>query len=391
MSYYTLSEAKQVLSSYSSQHVVAVANFRTKNEEYEAALNVLNSLLSGNSYDESVIKAQADTVASLKTEADNYKTLIRTLNKANTRAQVVVNQAANISTGSEQTQNPFVGSNGPTGPTGNTGAIGATGPTGPRGLQGITGEIGLEGPTGPPGMDGPVGPTGLRGDIGPTGPEGSTGPQGDPGPTGPEGSIGPQGSIGPTGPTGAQGASGSTGSPGDIGPTGPTGPQGSTGSQGSIGPTGPTGTYPADLSVTNVTATSSLSSQGLTTLAGTTDTIVNYGSVTNTNTITIDFTSCGVFYVNPGTSTGNFTLVVSNVPTTLWRSVNFSLVIDTSSKKYYVTALQVNGTTVTSSTVFNGGSANVAVSSATVIVQNFLIVYNGSGVWKCLTTVTSYY
>lgn len=139
-----------------------------------------------------------------------------------------------------------VGPVGPTGPlsTGPTGATGGAGPTGPTGNAGPTGPA--SGPTGPTGTAGTTGPTGSAGSNGPTGPTGVGGPTGPsggpPGPTGPTGS-GPTGPTGTAGTPGTAGSTGPTGSPGALGPTGPGGPTGPTGVAGPTGngPTGPTG------------------------------------------------------------------------------------------------------------------------------------------------------
>jgi hypothetical protein len=90
---------------------------------------------------------------------------------------------------------------------------------------------------GEPGATGPSGPTGMTGETGATGPTGMTGATGETGMTGPTGSIGPQGLVGDTGATGD---------------TGPTGLKGDTGAAGSA-------TIPMDLTISSLTAVSTLS------------------------------------------------------------------------------------------------------------------------------------
>ncbi len=104
------------------------------------------------------------------------------------------------------------GATGPQGPTGSvigvtgiTGPTGNTGPTGPQGVTGPTGAQGLQGVTGSTGATGVTGATGIGfvGPVGPTGPRGATG-------------VGLQGINGPTGPTGPRGLPGPAGQNGIV-------------------------------------------------------------------------------------------------------------------------------------------------------------------------------
>ena len=109
---------------------------------------------------------------------------------------------------------------------GDKGDKGDTGDAGPQGIPGIQGEPGEKGPVGPKGVKGVKGDLG---DPGKTGARGEQGVQGDPGIRGLQGSQGIQGEVGP------QGIQGETGPKGDKGDKGLDGVDGAAGIDGKDG------------------------------------------------------------------------------------------------------------------------------------------------------------
>jgi len=308
------------------------------------------------------------------------------------------------------------GPTGPTGVTGNTGPTGPTGVTGTTGPTGFTGYTGVTGPTGPTGVTGPTGATGFTGYTGVTGPQGVTGPTGATGVTGYTGVTGPQGVTGPTGVTGFTGYTGVTG------PTGVTGRTGTTGTTGPTGPTGPQGAnYSFDTQPTSSSSNLLTSGTMYTTLFGGSSSLpastpLNvYGlSMTTGNTniariseqiystsissggsgtgCTVTWANGNVIYV-AAASTSPLNLTITGVPTSstsaTYFTQNFTVIITTTTTLYqYITSVSVNGYYFSgslSTLIFNGGYANVSVtSSAKLVVQTFNVIF-ASG-----TTVPTY-
>jgi len=86
------------------------------------------------------------------------------------------------------------------------------------------------------------------------------------------------------------------------------------------------------------------------------------------------YSNGAVFYITG--QTANFTLALTNLSPAANKAYSVTLIISSSSSKFYANALTIGGTST--SFVYNGGSSNVSVSSATYIIQQFNIVYTSS-------------
>jgi hypothetical protein len=99
-------------------------------------------------------------------------------------------------------------------------------------------------------------------------------------------------------------------------------------------------------------------------------------STITSNVLTINYTSNNgqSIFVTP---TANFSLVLTNVPTTSVQAI-YKLEIYITGK-FYCTGITVNGTVLTMNAV--GGMANIATqvnASATVLIQTFTIFFTGT-------------
>jgi hypothetical protein len=81
-----------------------------------------------------------------------------------------------------------------------------------------------------------------------------------------------------------------------------------------------------------------------------------------------------VFYITG--QTANFTLALTNFTPAANKVFSITLLISSSASKFYANALLINSTST--AFVYSGGSANVSVTSATYIVQQFNLVYTAS-------------
>jgi hypothetical protein len=88
---------------------------------------------------------------------------------------------------------------------------------------------------------------------------------------------------------------------------------------------------------------------------------------------TCSYSNGAVFYITG--QTANFTLALTNLTASANKCYSVTLLIN-ASNKFYSTALTINSTST--SFVYNGGSANVSVTNATYIIQQFNIVYTSS-------------
>lgn len=283
---------------------------------------------------------------------------------------------------------------------------GPTGLQGPRGIQGVQGLEGLRGPTG---LQGPRGRAG--GDTGPTGPAG--GGTGFTGPTGPAGggivpyifdggtpfssySMGPvfdAGGIG-TGPTGytnlqfqfRRGAASEWSNVNPILATGELGLEtntslfkignGATGwnslSYGGIqGPTGPALTTVSTFTVNGPISVQQIQ-ESLTTISG------------PTSPRTIDWSAGSIYHVSSMTT--NFTINITNLPTTANKVYVVTFFLIQGSTPYYINALQIAGSSTTIN--WSGGSVPTATANRRE-VQAFTLVYTGSA-WTAFSQLTSF-
>ena len=105
-------------------------------------------------------------------------------------------------------------------------------------------------------------------------------------------------------------------------------------------------------------------------------------------TIACNYTNGGIFSTTAHTA--NFTIALTNIPTTLNRAVNITLLIDSSTNKFYGNAITINGTAITP--IYNGGSASISVISANLIIQQITIIYLASVTpFKVISSVNSIY
>lgn len=111
-------------------------------------------------------------------------------------------------------------------------------------------------------------------------------------------------------------------------------------------------------------------------------------AVTSGATVTCNYNLGGIFSTTAHTA--NFTIAITNVPTTLYRAVNITLLIDSSANKFYGNAITINGTVVTP--IYNGGSTSISVTNANLIIQQITIIYLASVTpFKVISSVNSVY
>ena len=94
---------------------------------------------------------------------------------------------------------------------------------------------------------------------------------------------------------------------------------------------------------------------------------------------TCNYNNGGIFTTTAHTA--NFTIALTNIPTNSNRAVNITLLIDTSTNKFYGNTITVNGSAT--SPIYNGGSSAISISSATLVIQQITIIY-------LVTTTPSY-
>jgi len=176
--------------------------------------------------------------------------------------------------------------------------------------------------------------------------------------------AGLQGPSGPTGP-----ASGPTGPAGTASNTGATGPIGSTGA---IGPTGPIPTSAVNFTVTGILSTSEIQE--------TVNTITSPGTFT-----TLDWSTGATFFVTNLTS--NFTVNITNLPTTSNRSYVVSMILNQGGIAYYANVLQIASAVVPISWL-NASTPTPGASRREV--QTFTLYYNASLGWIALGQLSSF-
>lgn len=176
--------------------------------------------------------------------------------------------------------------------------------------------------------------------------------------------AGLQGPSGPTGP-----ASGPTGPSGEAANTGATGPIGSTGF---TGPTGPIPTSAANFTVTGILTTSEIQE--------TVSTVTSPGTFT-----TLDWSTGAIFFVTNLTS--NFTVNITNLPTTSNRSYVVSMILNQGGIAYYANVLQIASAVVPISWL-NASTPTPGASRREV--QTFTLYYNASLGWIALGQLSSF-
>jgi hypothetical protein len=141
------------------------------------------------------------------------------------------------------------GEKGPVGPKGVKGDHGDPGITGARGEQGVQGDPGIRGLQGSQGIQGEVGPQGIQGETGPKGDKGDKGLDGIDGAAGIDGKDGVDGAAGIDGKDGVDGVNGKNGVAGKDGVDGVDGKDGKDGEPGETGAQGEKGDPGSDANV----------------------------------------------------------------------------------------------------------------------------------------------
>jgi hypothetical protein len=101
-----------------------------------------------------------------------------------------------------------------------------------------------------------------------------------------------------------------------------------------------------------------------------------------TSLYTLDYNTGSVFYI-PNPPSSPFTVNFTNIPTDSNRTFVVTLVINAGTNKTYGTVFQINGSG--QSLIWNGGISNVSVSSASIIVQSFVVINAAS---KVITSIS---
>ena len=144
-----------------------------------------------------------------------------------------------------------------------------------------------------------------------------------------------------------------------------------------------TSTYATLTSITNplngTTSHSGFSNTGVTNLSGLAN-ILELSETVSSVTVSANVATCAygngaLFYVSSG-NTASFTLALTGLTPPANKAYSVTLLIN-GTNKFYASALTINGT-ATTTFVYNGGSANVSVTSAIYIIQQFNIVYTAS-------------
>lgn len=139
---------------------------------------------------------------------------------------------------------------------------------------------------------------------------------------------------------------------------------------------------------TGTTAVQNLTVGGQTNLKSLSEYMYNATSLISNSVLSTTWSSGSVLYATPQSSS-NLTLAITGVPTTsTYATYSLTVILDVTTYKVFVSALTVNGSAVTV-TFTDGSSSNVDVSTATVVIQTFLLIYTSSATtpWKCVSAV----
>lgn len=136
----------------------------------------------------------------------------------------------------------------------------------------------------------------------------------------------------------------------------------------------------------SISISSSLTCNGLTTLSETTE-VITSGTVSS-NIFTANATLGNAFYITSAPS-ANFTVNITNIPTTNDRVFSFTFFVIQGSTGYIPNALQLDGSSQTIK--WAGGTAPTATSGAgKVDVFNFTLIRRSS-TWEALGDVSKNY
>jgi hypothetical protein len=172
---------------------------------------------------------------------------------------------------------------------------------------------------------------------------------------------GPQGPTGPaSGPTGPAGTAANTGATGNTGPTGP------------IGPTGSTPSSATDFTVTGILSTAEIQE--------------TVNSITSPGTFrTLDWSTGSIFAISSMTS--NFTVNITNLPTTSDRSYVVTLLLNQGGIPYYANVLQIASAVIP--ILWLNASTPIPVNGRREI-QTFTLYYTSSLGWVAYGQLTSF-
>jgi len=181
------------------------------------------------------------------------------------------------------------------------------------------------------------------------------------------GSTGTTGSVGPTGATGSVGPTGATGSAGSTGPTGATG---------SAGPTGPTGPTFTGGNITSIAVSGTTTLQQVQIIGQT---------ITNaTGTVDHNWSTGDIFYHS--NIQANFTVNITNIPTTSDKAYNLTLILNQGSSAYFANALQVNGVSVQ---IYWANSSIPSANANKKDLQSFALYYTASS-WNAYCQLSTF-
>ena len=155
-----------------------------------------------------------------------------------------------------------------------------------------------------------------------------------------------------------------------AGATGPNGSSGTSGSAGTSGTSGSSGTSPS----TDLTLSGNLVVNGQSTFTEVTEVINSTPTGATASTVTYDFSSGNIWY--HGTASQNYTADFINVPTTNFRTITTTVVIDQGGTAYIPTTVKINGTA--SNVKWSGGTASGSANKVDII--GFSFIYTNSGI-----------
>lgn len=145
-------------------------------------------------------------------------------------------------------------------------------------------------------------------------------------------------------------------------------------------------TFTGTVTAPTIVSDTALTSTGLTTLGEIAE-ILNTGTI-SANVFTANASNGNVFYITTAPS-ANFTINITNLPTTDNRVFSFSFFVIQGATGYIPNALQIGGASQTIK--WSGGSAPTATSGAgKVDVFNFTVIRRSSA-WEALGDVSKNY
>ena len=139
---------------------------------------------------------------------------------------------------------------------------------------------------------------------------------------------------------------------------------------------------PIGTSISSTGAFTSLTATGLSTFSPLTDVVATKTSATGT--VTHDFTEANIWYHS--SISGNFTVNLTNVPTTNNRTLSITLLLVQGGTPYYANAFQIDGVAQTIRFV---GSVTPTPTASRTEMQTFTLIRAGSA-WTVTSTLSSH-